>query len=246
VESYCDVMGMGAAAAVPAPAPAATNVDEVIARMKAISAALPAGDGVACFNRMYLQVTVAVKERVQQGSFGDPAFVSHLDVVFANLYFTAIDAMTGPPSAVPVAWVPLLSDRSNPGIEPIQFALAGLNAHINHDLPLAVVQACLDLNTEPEAGSHHQDYQKIDALLDGSEQAIRESFLPPEVVGVDRHLAAVNNIVGNWSINAARDVAWDTALALWELRDHPVASQLLSGGLARTVAMASRGLLIVV
>jgi hypothetical protein len=232
--------------AVPAPAPAATTIDEVITRMQAIDAALPADDGVACFNRMYLQVTRRVSQLVQQGSFGDAGFVSHLDVVFANLYFGAVNAMSGHPSAMPVAWRPLVDDRDTPGIEPVQFALAGMNAHINHDLPLAVVRTCNDLRTAPTDGSHHADYQKIDALLDASEESVRQSLEPSDVLVVDRHVAAVANVVGNWSIKAARDVAWDTALALWEVRDHQLAGRMLLGALAHTVAMASRGLLVVV
>ena len=231
--------------AVPELAPAAT-VDEVIARMRAIDAALPASDGVACFNRMYLDVTVGVGNEIEQQSFGDPAFVARLDVVFANLYLGAVDALSAPPSAVPVAWRPLLAARSNPGIESIQFALAGMNTHINHDLPLAVVATCTELATAPSDGCHHDDYQKVDALLDAMEQSARESFEPPGLAAVDRHVAAVANVIANWSINAARDVAWDTATALWDVREHQVATQLLTGALARTVAMASRGLLVIV
>ncbi len=231
---------------VPPPAPPAATIDDVIARMGTISSALPPNDGVACFNQMYLAVTQGVNQEVNEGSFGDPAFVSHLDVVFANMYFAAIDALSGPASAWPVAWQPLLADRSNPAIEPIQFALAGMNAHINHDLPIAVVTACSDLATAPDDGSHHVDYQRVDALLDASEASIRESFEPPDVRDVDDHVAAVANLVCNWSIASARDVAWDTAVALWDVRDHHMATQLLTGSLARTVAMASRCLLVVV
>ena len=235
---------MGSAA--PQPASPAATIGEVIAGMRAIEVALSPSDGVACFNRMYLEVTLAVSEAVIQGSFGDLAFVSHLDVVFANLYFAAVDVLPGPPSALPVAWQPLLAARSTPGIEPIQFALAGMNAHINHDLPLAVVKTCTDLATAPDDGCHHDDYQKVDALLDASEQSVRESFEPPGVAVVDQHVAAVANVIGNWDINEARDVAWDTARALWDVRDSPVATELLSSALARTVALASRGLLVVV
>ena len=214
--------------------------------MRAIEAALPAGDGVACFNQMYLDVTLGVCKEVERGSFGDPAFVTHLDVVFANLYFRAVDALSGPPPAWPVAWRPLLAARGTPGIEPVQFALAGMNAHINHDLPLAVVATCTDLATAPTDDCHHDDYRKIDALLDALEQSVRESFEPPDVVVVDQHVAAVANVIANWSINAARDVAWDTAIALWDVRELQLATRLLTGALARTVAMASRGLLVVV
>lgn len=75
-----------------------------------------------------------------QGLFADPAFMTHLDVAFANLYFGAVDTADNP-AAVPLAWRPLVELRADAGIEPIQFALAGMNVHINHDLPLAMVSA---------------------------------------------------------------------------------------------------------
>lgn len=214
--------------------------------MEAISASLPPEDGVACFNRMYLDVTVAVGKQVDQGAFGDAAFMTHLDVVFANLYFEAVNALSGPRSGWPVGWEPLLSARSNAGIEPIQFALAGMNAHINHDLPLAVVRTCTDLGTAPDEGSHHDDYLKINDLLNAAEQSVRESFEPSDVRELDRHTAAVINLVAEWSITTSRDVAWDTSLALWEVRDQWLATKLMTSALAGMVAMASRTLLVAV
>ncbi len=82
------------------PGPPATTIDEVIARMGSINSALPPHDGLACFNRMYLDVTQGVGQQLAQGSFADPAFVSRLDVVFANIYFAAVDALSGLPVCV--------------------------------------------------------------------------------------------------------------------------------------------------
>lgn len=229
---------------VPAPSPPATTIAEVIERMRSIDGLLPAGDGVACFNRMYLGVTLDVGLRVKEGFFGDADVVSRLDVVFANLYFQAVDALSAGPGAFPPAWQPLLAARGTSGLEPVQFALAGMNAHINHDLPLAVVATCAELASSPRSGCLHDDYQKVDALLAAAEQSVRESFEPADVVAVDQHVAAVANVIGNWSICAARDVAWNNALALWDIRRLRIATQLLTDGLARTVAMASRGLLV--
>jgi len=212
--------------------------------MQQIGAALPAADGVACFNRMYLEVTQGVESQITQGFFSDPDFLTTLDVSFANLYFDAVDALTTQPSNLPVAWRPLLLDRSNPGIYPIQFALAGMNAHINHDLPIALVQTCMQLGTAPEAGTHHDDYQKVDRLLDAAEQSIRQSFESGHALQTDRDAQTVLDLVGNWSINSARDVAWQTALALWQCPDLAV-KDLMMDGVARTVAMASRCLLVV-
>jgi Family of unknown function (DUF5995) len=226
----------------PAPPAPATSIAEVIARMEAIGAAVPKGDGLACFNRMYLDVTRQVNSRLGQGFFADPVFMSRLDVTFANLYFGA----AGDPAAVPMAWRPLVELRAGPGIEPVQFALAGMNAHINHDLPLAMVSTCAALATSPEAGSHFADYQKVDQLLDAAEQSIRQSFESAPELAVDRHLSAVSNLVANWSINSARDLAWDNCLLLWGMRDDPLVRELFLSSLAASAAVASRLLLVAV
>src|SRR6478735_3519789 len=117
------------------------TVDGVLDRLRAIDDALPAGDGAGVFNRMYLDVTERVAAALHEGTFVDAEFMAEFDVRFANLWLTAYDAVAGgrkPPSA----WKPLFEERTTPGVLPIQFALAGMNAHIEHDLPLAVVETC--------------------------------------------------------------------------------------------------------
>ena len=225
-------------------APAVT-VPEVIARMEQIDASTVPRDGVACFNRMYLEVTRKVEQGLGQGFFAGPEFMTRLDVTFANLYFAAVDAAADP-AEVPLAWRPLLQARAERGIEPIQFALAGMNAHINHDLPVAVVSTCAVLGTEPTAGSHLADYQKVDRLLDAAEQSVRESFESAVERAVDQHLRAVENLVCGWSINEARDLAWTNAQLLWSLRDDQAASDLAAGAIAAAAAMASKLLLVAV
>jgi hypothetical protein len=219
-------------------------MDQAIARMQQIDSALPAGDGLACFNRMYLDVTQQVKAQVTAGFFEDAAFLERLDVVFANIYFVAVNAVVEQPANLPAAWAPLIECRAEPGICSIQFAFAGMNAHINHDLPIAVFQTCRDLGTAPESGSHHDDYQKVDALLDAAETSIRQSFESAAVRDADQRAQAVLNLICSWSINKARDVAWDTALALWASREVAAVGDLFMNAQARTVAMASQALLV--
>ncbi len=227
------------------PPVAVTSVTGAITQMEAIAATTPPGDGLACFNRMYLGVTREVYSELGQRFYADPAFMTALDVAFANLYFAAA-AAAGNPAAVPLAWRPLIELRAVAGIEPIQFALAGMNAHINHDLPLAVVSTCAQLATSPAAGPHLADYQKVDQLLDAAEQSVRQSFESAPELAVDRHLQAVSNLVASWTINSARDLAWRNSLLLWELRDIPAARGLLLDSLAAGTATASRMLLVAV
>ena len=226
----------------PSPNDPVTSVAEAIARMEAIDAATPADDGLACFNRMYLAVTQTVNSELGQGFFADPGFMTTLDVVFANFYFAAAGAASEP-ATVPLAWRPLIEQRATAGIEPIQFALAGMNAHINPDLPVAVVTTCAELGTEPAAGPHLADFQKVDQLLDAAEQSVRRSFESRPELAVDRHLQAVDNLVACWSINSARDLAWQNSLVLWTLRPEPAASGFFLDGLAAATALASRLLL---
>jgi Family of unknown function (DUF5995) len=93
-----------------------TSVEEAIARMRELDKALPARDGLACFNRMYIAVMEQIAQRLAQGLFTAPAAMTHLDVVFANLYFAAADAAG--PADCPPAWQPLLRRRADPVSSP--------------------------------------------------------------------------------------------------------------------------------
>jgi Family of unknown function (DUF5995) len=233
-------------AALPVPDAPVVSVAGAIARMEAIAAALPAEDGLACFNRMYLDVTQQVNNQLGQGFYADPAFMTQLDVAFANLYFAAADTAATPAGAAPLAWRPLIGQRASAGIEPVQFALAGMNAHINHDLPIAMVSTCTTLATAPDDGSHFADYQKVDQLLDAAEQSVRQSLESAAELAVDRHLTAVANLVASWTINSARDLAWNNTLLLWAIRDDPIARGLFLDALAASTALASKMLLVAV
>ena len=52
------------------------------------------------------------------------------------------------------------------------------------------------------------------------------------------------NLIGNWSIDRARDAAWNNSLLLWAIRDDPFASGLFLDTLTASTALASRMLLV--
>src|SRR5438128_8815584 len=107
------------------------SLPEVLERMRAIEAGLPRTDGVACFVRLYLAVTKGVQAELRGTAFAAPRFLAHLDVAFADLFFGALEAYERDPATAPRAWLPLFEARTHRGILPLQFALAGMNAHIN-------------------------------------------------------------------------------------------------------------------
>ena len=228
----------------PLPAGPVTTVGEAVERMEAIGAALPPADGVACFNRMYLTVTRAVEAAIGAGFHADPGFITLLDVVFANLYFAAVDAWRADQASVPRCWAVLISRHSATDVAPLQFAVAGMNAHINRDLAMAVVATCRELGTSPDEPPHEDDYRKINVLLGELEPAIQESFEEGLLLELDRHFLGLDNLIANFSIQAAREVAWGNAETLWRLRDERFLSRAFLDGLDRMVAFAGRTLLL--
>jgi len=205
-----------------------------------VGSALGPHDGVGYFNRMYVIMTETLGRRIRTSSFASPEFIDRLEVRFANLYLAALSA----PAAAPKPWAVLLGRRSDRKLAPLQFALAGMNAHINHDMPFGIGQACDDVGSGPSEGSHHDDYEKVNGVLASIEQEVRESFEQGEVLRLDRQFAGLENVAANWSIARARDAAWTNGEVLWELRGSPPLQRSYGAALADMVGMASRGLLV--
>jgi hypothetical protein len=216
-------------------------IDAVLSAMDAVRAPLAASDGIAVFTDIYRQVTVLVAQRVMDGTFEDPAFTEALDVVFADIFLQVPQAIA---AGKPVArsWEPLVDARALP-LFPLQFALAGMNAHINHDLAVAVVDTCRQRNREPESGSIHADFDRINGVLAELVAPIRAEFLDKTVVQYGAPLAPLANILTNFSMDRARDAAWASALTLWAVRDVPIVAQVTEQTLANTVNLVSRQLL---
>ncbi len=221
-----------------------SGVDAVLARMREIAEELDKSDGVARFNAMYLAVTAAVREELARGRFDDPLYLSRLAAIFARLYLDAYDAdRSGTP--VPPAWAPLFEARSRPRIAAVQFALAGMNAHINRDLGVAVVAACTELDCEPKVGSpQHRDYLAMNDVLARVSDRVRRELLKGLLGVADAALGRVDDVISMWSVARARDAAWVHAETLWTLRGIPPLRDRYLGTLDRLVGLAGRGLLV--
>jgi hypothetical protein len=222
----------------------ARTIDDVLDRMATIESALPADDGVATFNRMYQQVTRLVDSAVDQYLFAAGPFLATLDVHFANLFFQAYaDDLDGNP--VNGAWAPLFDNRSRPRTHPVQFALAGMNAHICHDLPTAVVTACRELAVTPEDGSpEHRDFSATNSVLEEAMDEIKSWFSSGVVATLDEVGGRVDDAFALFGIAVARAGAWQVAQTLWGLADQPRLDRLFRTNLAHVVGLAGRGILI--
>ena len=215
-----------------------TPVDAVISRMRALDTTLPGRDGVAVFNRVYLTVTQTVDRHIDGGRFADARAAITLDVRFAERYLTAVERAEDE-RRPPACWRPLFQMRRHPGVRPLQFALAGINAHIGHDLALAVVDACRSLGCEP--AELEDEFDRVGDLLVSLEERIREELMPgPDLLQIADPLT---HLLGSWSLERARDATWSTARALWALRGLPDVAGEFTERLDAAVGFAGRMLL---
>ncbi|MEW1829823.1 DUF5995 family protein [Streptomyces sp. NPDC088196] len=215
-----------------------TPVDIVVSRLRALDEELPARDGVAVFNRVYLAVTEAVDRSVDAGRFADTRAAIALDVRFAERYLAAVDAAANG-RRPPACWRPLFQLRRHPGVRPLQFALSGINAHIGHDLALAVVDACRTLDCEP--AELEDEFDRVGDLLVSLEERIREELMPgPDLFQIADPLT---HLLGSWSLERAREATWTAARALWALRGLPDVAEEFTERLDAAVGLAGRMLL---
>ena len=192
--------------------PAPATIADVIARMQRIDAALPDTDGLKWFNRMYLMVTQEVDTRPPAGGWHDAAWLTDLDVIFAGLYFRAVKCSIESDGTVPGSWRAVMEARALSGIDRIQFAIAGMNAHINHDLALALLATDEQFPGAPAIGSpQHQDYEAVNQLLHAV-MPDELTMLAVDTLGVvAQDTGKIGSLLAFWDLCKARDFAWQFA-----------------------------------
>jgi len=221
------------------------TIEGVLERMRSIAEQLPERDGVACFNRLYMRVTERVLEAVGRGEFESSAFLERLDVVFAGLYLDAYDEAQRDTRRAPKAWSPLFEARRRRGVAPIQFALCGMNAHINHDLPLALVATTGELGLRLRRPSAEwSDYERVNAILERTQEEAKDWFATGLVGTLDEAFGRLDDVLAMWSVAHARDQAWTAGETIAELARVPALRERYEAALARMVGFAGRGLLI--
>jgi hypothetical protein len=219
------------------------SVADVLRIMNTIDATCAAGDGLKWFNWLYLEVTQAVETRIQSGGFSDPPWLAELDVQFARLYFNALESSLSAQSASH-CWQTLFDCRDQPLVTRIQFALAGINAHINHDLPQAIVNTCQVTKTAPQHGdTHYVDYTNLNTTLDSLIDTAKRTLLCRLLGDPLPPISHIEDVIGAWSVSAARQSAWQNSELLWHLQPAPSLAANLMNTLDGLTTVANKVLL---
>ena len=219
------------------------DIDDVINLMNEIDSVLPGTDGLKWFNWLYLTVTRAVLNNPPASGFNNPHLLTLLDVNFAEFYFDAINAFLTQRETAR-SWRVLFEARHTQGIERIQFALAGMNAHINHDLSLTLLQTNAQLNFAPVKGSpEHRDFESVNDILESLIPETLDVLAEGGPIGeIAEDTGKVGELLAIWKVRQARDLAWDFADHLKPLG--PLSRRLALSAQDKLTGVISRSLLL--
>jgi hypothetical protein len=206
---------------VPTTAEAVSTIADVVRRLECVLATLDPRDANRYFCATYLRTTRAVGGALAAGRFEDAAWVERWDVAFASLYLDAIEsAQAGRPPTAP--WqVAFAAAAQQPDLPPLRHVLLGINAHINFDLPQALLAVISDDEFVDIAvrESRRRDHRVIDSVLASrvsAEDAVLSATGQPTLL--DRLLTPVNRMATRRFLKEAREKVWANALALSHAR----------------------------
>jgi Family of unknown function (DUF5995) len=196
-------------------------IDALIERMRVLLEALEAaGDRKRIFHATYLRTTIAVAAQIRRpGGFVDPEWTECWDVAFADLYLEALEqAQAGERPSRPWA----VAFGAPPGLPVLNRLLLGMNAHINYDLPQALLAVITDTEFHDAEliARREADHKAIDDILaarvpaEGDE--LREMAGPGSQL--DRLLSRFNQAGTKRFLREARQKVWANAVELSRAR----------------------------
>lgn len=223
---------------------APNNIGAVENQLRALDQLLRINDGLKWFNWLYLSITEAVHASVAGGKWNDPDFIQQLDVSFAMRYFDSLQSYLSQ-QPCPCCWAVLFERRADVMIARVQFAVAGVNGHINHDLPQALVATSRRMGKIlSHGGPEYSDYVGLNVTLDSvittAENALKIRLGGDQISDI----ANLEKRVAAWSVSAAREAAWTNGEVLANLEPFPSLSGRYLSTLDGLAELASTALLV--
>jgi hypothetical protein len=194
------------------------DIDHLLADMDAEDERLAAdGDARRFFHATYTRTTRAVAAEIDRGGFADNDWVRRWDLAFADFYLAALAAdRAGEP--VPGPWrVAFETARDHPEMPPVRHVLFGMNAHINYDLPQALLRVIDDTGFDDDVllGSRLADHRHLDTVLLARIAAEDDELAAvSRLTLLDRLIRPLNRTATGRFLTESRDKVWRNAREL--------------------------------
>jgi Family of unknown function (DUF5995) len=195
-------------------------IESVITRMQESLAWLQeADDPRQYFHATYLRTTIAASHEIQRGLFLDTDWVERWDVAFADFYLDALEtARAGQLPTRP--WQIAFSAPAE--LPALRHVLLGMNAHINFDLPQAIVAVMTDTEFEDAAllARREADHRAIDRVLADRVAAEEDELVKISGPGplLDRVLRPLSRAGTQRFLRESRKNVWTNARTLSRAR----------------------------
>jgi hypothetical protein len=194
-------------------------VNEVVQQMQLRLNAMSASHD-RFFLGTYLRTTAAVGKAISGAAFEDPDWVERWDAVFAELYIHAFDAhQDGRLTDVPRPW--RLAFDAPADLPALRHVLLGINAHVNYDLPQALLAVITDAEFADQKlmARRQRDHERIDAVLAGRVSAEDEELQANAGKALlDRVLTPLNRLASKRFLRESRQKVWHNTLELQHAR----------------------------
>lgn len=190
-------------------APPYQSVDDVLAGLKTLEqACIEARDRRGVFVSAYIRITLELVMRADTGRFEDAEWLTRYIVAFAELHRRALaDYEAGNRERVPKAWRVAFDAALDGRSVIVQDLILGINAHINHDLPLALRMVTID----PNRDSRYRDHTAVNDALRDTTDTVQErisQLYVPALGFLDLAGGEVDELLTNFSFEKARETSW--------------------------------------
>jgi hypothetical protein len=202
-----------------------SDTDPVIQMQTRIQAWEKIADDRALFLKCYMLMTGNVLAGINQREFCDSSWVDALLRHFVDYYFGALQAYETDPASAPPAWQLAYQAAANPHMDAMRKLLAGVNAHINYDLALAVVDLLRPewpLLPDSKRADRYADYCRINDIMGHTIDAVQDEVLDPAMpvmVIIDSLMGRVDEFMVAELLVHWRDNVWHHVMGLLAAAD---------------------------
>jgi hypothetical protein len=190
-------------------------------------------DQRSIFLSCYMLMTGNMLTAVDQKEFSDPQWVDGLLHAFADYYFIALDTYNLHPTSAPPVWKLAHDACRDPSMSPLQKLLLGVNAHINYDLVLTLVDLLRPEwpNLQEERRKvRYQDHCLVNDIIGRTIDTVQDTILEPSMPImdiIDNLLGPLDEYLISRLISGWRENVWKNATRLIEIQDLAEQHELL-------------------
>jgi hypothetical protein len=198
------------------------TIAEVISELAEVQTVLdelppaPSANRVASFNELLLTITRRVESALAARAH-EADYLELLEIEFARRYFAALNLWNLDDENTPESWEVLFKRAGDVQLSRLVAAMVGVNAHLNHDLPLALIATWSELGA-PDEDLIHPDYLLINEIFYEEIPALRRGYSTRWQIEIDTAVGEIDDWSQRMLVGAARGRAWDQARRLWPLR----------------------------